>query len=506
MLFVGVSGMLHSQSIDDVKSKPDIYLWGESTNKEIKIADKEALSMLISQISTNVRSDFTLLKQETSVDGRSQSFEEVFSSVINTYSESTLRYTERIVEQKRREFRVFRYIKRSEIDRIFNERKEKILSFVKNAEDIKSAYKIADRLRYYYWALVLLQSHPEGASIKYVDINDESHLLSTWLPMKINELLDGVQIEVLSVKSLSGRKRIDLKITYNNQAVSNFAYTYWNGTGWSSLITAKNGVGLVEYYGAAVNMQRVSIKVEYVFLAEANVDKELKKVLSTIQQISFNDAYYSIVLSQKEASNGTEATSVASEKFDVKLIPKKAIAANGDIFVYYNDDSYKQLTFNSSDQQAILVGNKVVFIRTVKDFSNNWQKVMSVSIADFSEEVITDKKPYKDGNNGTASIFSINNMSLSLDGKFLYFSVEKWVSEDQIVRVNIETGVWKELFSGYLSKYIRQGLYKGCFLIARSEIRDQGRRGYLMIVDEDNNEKKVFDDLPSAEKFLNAVK
>ena len=125
---------------------------------------------------------------------------------------------------------------------------------------------------------------------------------------------------------------------------------------------------------------------------------------------------------------------------------------------------------------------------------------------DFSETVITDKKSYKDGNNGTTKIIFINSLSLSMDKKYLFFSVEKWVSEDQIVRVNIETGVWKELFSGYLSRYINQGLYKGCFLIARSEIRDEGRRGYFMIVDENNNTKKVFNDINSAKRFLNTVK
>ncbi len=153
-----------------------------------------------------------------------------------------------------------------------------------------------------------------------------------------------------------------------------------------------------------------------------------------------------------------------------------------------------------------MVGNKVIFVRTIKDYGGNRQRIMTISLDDFSEKIITDKKPYKDGNNGTTSIVSINNMNLSLDGKYLYFSVEKWVTEDQIVRVNIENGIWKELFSGYLKKYIKQGLYKECFLIGRSEIRGEGRKMYLIIVDEDNNEKKVFNNTSSAEKFLNSVK
>ncbi len=300
LVLVGINSLSYSQSIEYIKGKPDIYLWGESSNKDQKIADQEALSVLISQISTNVESDFTLLKKEYSVDGESQGFEEVFSSVINTYSESTLRYTERIVEEKRREVMVFRYIKRSEIKRIFNERKEKIISFVKNADDVKNTYKIANRLRYYYWALILLQSHPEGSSIKYIDINNESHLLATWLPIKINGLLDGIKIEVLSIEKLRSTKRIDLEITYNNKVVSNFTYRYWNGTGWSSLITAKNGVGIVEYYGSAINIQKIRIKVEYVFLAESNVDKELRKVLSTIQQLRFHNDTFILILNQNE--------------------------------------------------------------------------------------------------------------------------------------------------------------------------------------------------------------
>lgn len=56
-------------------------------------------------------------------------------------------------------------MKRSEIDKIFKARKNKILEYLANAETAEEHLQIADALRYYYWSQTLLRSHPEGATI-----------------------------------------------------------------------------------------------------------------------------------------------------------------------------------------------------------------------------------------------------------------------------------------------------------------------------------------------------
>jgi len=183
---------------------------------------------------------------------------------------------------------------------------------------------------------------------------------------------------------------------------------------------------------------------------------------------------------------------------------------NGNIFIIYSNGEQKQLTFNESDENPILVNKNILFIRNIKENGVNRtytrKKIMLVSTENFMEKLVTDKKPFKDGNNGSNEIFTISNPTLSLDRKHIYFSVEKWVTANEIVKVNIENGEWTELFSGGYFEYIRKGEYKGYFLISRSEIRDQGRASYYMIVDEKGNVKKDFKDKDSADQFINMIK
>ena len=147
----------NSQSMADVKANRASYLWGEGTGVTLKKADQEALAMLISQISTQVESSFTLLKDEMTQNGSSESFNETFKSVIKTYSGATLKNTERMVLGNEPDAKVFRYIKRDEIAKVFQDRREKIIGFAHNAEVCVGKNQIDDGVRYYYLALTLLK-------------------------------------------------------------------------------------------------------------------------------------------------------------------------------------------------------------------------------------------------------------------------------------------------------------------------------------------------------------
>ena len=58
LLFLLTGLSCYSQSVDEIKAQRDKYLWGEGSGTTLKKADQEALSMLISQISTHVESSF----------------------------------------------------------------------------------------------------------------------------------------------------------------------------------------------------------------------------------------------------------------------------------------------------------------------------------------------------------------------------------------------------------------------------------------------------------------
>ena len=119
--------LLRAQSVEEIQNSKE-YIWGTGNASTLKKADNEALAALISQISTNVSSQFSQLT-EGGTDGDKATVDETFKSVINTYSRATLNNTRRIVIQNEPEAAVMRYIKVSEIQRIFEGRKTKLLDF-----------------------------------------------------------------------------------------------------------------------------------------------------------------------------------------------------------------------------------------------------------------------------------------------------------------------------------------------------------------------------------------
>lgn len=190
---------------------------------------------------------------------------------------------------------------------------------------------------------------------------------------------------------------------------------------------------------------------------------------------------------------------------------KKLYVKDNNIHIVYENDKQKQITFNGSDEEPFFYKDKqqIIFTRNVPERNpyGEYQrkKLMIVSIDDFSERTITEKKPYKDGNDNSNEIFRIGNPTLSIDQESIYFTVEKWVTSDELVKVNIETGHWDELFGANSFEYIRNGSYKGQFIVTKSEIRDKGRAAYYMIVNEQDVVTKEFENESSVKEFLKII-
>lgn len=122
-VFLFISSAILAQSVEEIQQSPD-FLWGTGNASTLKKADNDALAALVSQISTKVSASFEQLTEGTT-EGDKAVADETFKSVIHTYSRATLNNTRRIVIQNEPEAVVMRYIKVSEIQRIFEGRKNK---------------------------------------------------------------------------------------------------------------------------------------------------------------------------------------------------------------------------------------------------------------------------------------------------------------------------------------------------------------------------------------------
>ena len=243
---------------------------------------------LISKISVNVRSSFTSAEEETNRNGKLDS-KSVYTSIINSYSQATLTNTQRIVIENEPDAHVLRYVKTSEVARIFEGRKAKVLDMVQCAELAEKKAKIDDALRYYYWSLCLLKSLQYANEIKYTCQDGSQRLLATWIPQCINDIFSSISV---SAVGLHGNEAI-LSIKYKGRLVNSFDYTYFDGMDWSNIYSAKDGRGVIDLRPGQVT-ENLRLKCEYEFAGESHIDREIENVMALTGGTSFRNAYINV--------------------------------------------------------------------------------------------------------------------------------------------------------------------------------------------------------------------
>jgi hypothetical protein len=252
-----------------------------------------------------------------------------------------------------------------------------------------------------------------------------------------------------------------------------------------------------------------------------NSDRKYKKIfpfiailllLISVVFITKNDFFETspktkIEKNEKESTGLEQEIIIPTDKEIEKLYVK-----DGNIHLVYLNDEQKQITFNESDENPLFLNNKgmIVFVRNVKERGQYRdyiirKKLMILSVDDLLERTITEKKPYQDGNDRSYKIFNIINPVRSFDEKYIYFITEKYATGNELVKVDIQTGKWTELFSAENYELIQKGTYKGLFLIGKSEVGYNGRGVYYKLYDESGEMKKEFNSEKSFNDFKESI-
>ena len=312
--------VLTPQSVEQIKADRQSYIWGEGRGPTQGQADQEALAMLINQISAQVESQFTLLKEEVSNAGGT-SFQEKYKGVISTYSSATLTNTERILISPEPDARIFRFIKRSDLDKIFADRERKIVEFARSGEQFIERGEVAFALRYLYWSLTLLRSHPRASSISMIDAQGSERLLVTWLPMQINSIFSDIRIAVTDTQRDGDLTRYILSIHFRGKPARNFDYSYWSGRDWTNTHSSRDGIGIAEFVGAEARSE-IRFKAEYVFQGETAIDHELRDVMNKIDVVPFRSSFFTVPIGATPAAQqgSTVAQSTADLSRSVTLV------------------------------------------------------------------------------------------------------------------------------------------------------------------------------------------
>ena len=321
-----------SQSWDYIKTNRE-YIYGEGKGVTVAEADNEALNDLISKISIHVSASVTTNDSWSTNNAKTEATSE-FSNVFSTYSQATLNNTEKVIIKNEPDAVVGRWIRRADIEKIFEARKFKIKEYVSSAERAEQSGKIDVALKDFYWALELLKSLQDPSELTYETEAGRQVMLQTWIPQQMNEIFKNL---TATVTKRDGDD-VELMIKYKKIPVNSLDYTYFDGRDWSNIYSAKDGVGVLEL---APGNQSASyqMKIEYEYRGESHVDREVESVLKVVAGSPMRSAYLSV-------------------KSKVEDFRKVGLEKDGEMATFakeQNEKSNKPKEFDGSPQQVDMI-------------------------------------------------------------------------------------------------------------------------------------------------------
>jgi len=299
ILFILLLSALSALPFTEILNSEEYYT-GLGKASTYEKADQKALKDLVSKISTTVEVNFKNVYTEE--DGELKEFTE---SIVKTYSNTMLRNTMSKVDEESEPGKVIvvRYVQKQDLKKIFTDRERKIIDYAKTAYEAEKELRIGDALRYYYWSLVLLRSHPDNNSIAAC-IDEQERTLITYLPNRIERIFSLLSFNVVQNNFLDKQRTITLKMCINGKAVQNMDVMYYTGDSWSCKITANNGRALLDFYDEyAKNLDQFDLKIEYMYYNKRNIDAEIRELLEDFDNPVFAASRKTIIINKQQFQN-----------------------------------------------------------------------------------------------------------------------------------------------------------------------------------------------------------
>ena len=284
---------------DDIMNTAD-FIWGQGYGTTMKEADKEALANLMSKISVQVESDFVIDEREVNTAAGNDAHSTV-QNVVRTYSQGTLKNTRTVIVSEAPTAAVIRYIKKSELEKIFKEREENVLTYVYSARNAEKNGRIDAALRYYYWASCLLKSLQNPSQVKFAE-DGVKYPLTMWIPEQIRTILSQIKVEVTKIEG----QNVSLLFTYKDKPVTSLDFHYWDGQNYSNIFSAKDGIMEVEMRpGAPTN--KFNIQYEYEFKSQMRQDPELEQLMNIFNTVNYKEATVTVLSGNKSEQKHAQA-------------------------------------------------------------------------------------------------------------------------------------------------------------------------------------------------------
>ena len=270
--------IVRSQNWDHIRTSGEYY-YGVGQGTTIAEASEMAMAELISMIATSVSYEFESLYDETNKNGTVEHQTKV-RDCIKTYSQGSLTNVEKWVVGKEPNVTVRRYMKRSELARIYDGRIAKAQDMAMMAQESLKRGKVDMALQYYYWAYSLIRSIQRPNEAK----DREGHLLINWIPMQIEDILSRISV---NFEQRDG-DFVDLLFNYDGKPVSSLDFNYSDGRA-DCQGSAKDGRGMMEMV-PGYETDTYHIGIEYEYRGQARGDAEMESVLNVVGKKIFSRA------------------------------------------------------------------------------------------------------------------------------------------------------------------------------------------------------------------------
>ncbi len=346
-------GYTQQASQQEIKNSGEYY-YGTGTGYSENEAREHAISRVSQMISLNVSSNFTKRVKETEKE-----FDSQVNQVIETHSMATLNNVKSNVKMLQGgQYEVFCYIKKSEVTKIFDERKKMIAGMFEKAKSNEENGNLKFALKYNYFGLLLLQSIP-SENVVYNGLN-----LTQELPSAINRILNGVEYKVLSDQELSDQeRRLIVDVNYKQKPVSLLDVTFWAGAENRASSTVRDGKAIIDLFGSSTSFDDLKLFTEYM---NYNARKEFKPV-ETLWPILKKPTFDNM---RKLSLNAPEKTQPSATSTDIELqydktadIPESKILENTQIFL----DVLKQQNLKDRFDGDVFLQTK---LKDYLDFNN----------------------------------------------------------------------------------------------------------------------------------------
>ncbi len=327
---------------DYIKASGEYY-YGVGMGATQAEADSVALADLISKIAVDVSSYFEEIDDVAIRNGNIEHASRVLNCV-KTYSSATLTNTEMMVVGEEPEIVVRRYLKKSELTRIYESRIEKAKSMLKIADNCLAQRKIDMALQYYYWAYSLIRSVQYPNEVK----DEQGNVLVATIPVKIDEILRDIKVQHIG----NNGDFTDFSFMYQNFPVSSLEFSYSDGRADCQGLV-KDGRGVIEMLpGYVTDVYHIDIEFEY--KSQARGDVEMQNVLDVITPKVFPSSSFKVNV-QKPIQNAVAKVGQDEDSLEIEAIAEPVVAMS------QGNEADKIIQLNVINQIVKAITNKRYF-------------------------------------------------------------------------------------------------------------------------------------------------